>query len=271
MFLKNSPFVSMLLTSLVLAGATGLINPAVGVAATPTDVLLKKGMSYKDARPLILKAGWKPNLEGRKNLRDRRVKSIYDSGMVEIEDCSGTGEAPCRYGFVNAQGDEFRVVTVVRDQRDGFVKSWGITKKAEKPQANRSRAYIGLAYRNLPEGLESSGGAMIDDGYSVGIVRRGNTDMVWLEKTIQHDSEGHSTRQVLDVLELPEIKQPQQLSYRFCQLNGTSDREIVAIVEQTDTEYYTNVYQAWRANIKTGKIEPMVTKGIACSNSGWGS
>jgi hypothetical protein len=87
---------------------------------------LRTGMSYDEARPLILNAGWKPNLEGRKNLRDSRVKRIFDSGHPEIEDCSGTGEAPCRYSFINAQGEILRVSTNTAPDTGNRLRSWWI-------------------------------------------------------------------------------------------------------------------------------------------------
>jgi hypothetical protein len=87
----------MLLSGLTLMGVVDLINPCQTLAAdrgtsgTLKNVPLKKGMSYEAARALILKAGWQPNRDGAKNLRDRRVKSLFDDGYTEIEDCSGTG------------------------------------------------------------------------------------------------------------------------------------------------------------------------------------
>ena len=86
------------------------------------DLPLRKGMTYKQARPIILKAGWKPDLKGRKNLDDRKVRSIFDAGYREIEDCSGTGLGHCRYTFTNAQGQVLAVSTAVSGNGDTL---WG--------------------------------------------------------------------------------------------------------------------------------------------------
>jgi hypothetical protein len=80
------------------------------------DLLLQKGMTYEEARQVILAQGWKPNPNLKSNLRDPAVKAIFDRGYTEIEDCSGTGEAPCRYGFVNQNGELLYVVTAGRDR-----------------------------------------------------------------------------------------------------------------------------------------------------------
>ena len=86
------------------------------------DLPLRKGMTYKQARPIILKAGWKPDLKGRKNLDDRKVRAIFDAGYREIEDCSGTGRGHCRYTFTNAQGQVLAVSTAVSGNGDTL---WG--------------------------------------------------------------------------------------------------------------------------------------------------
>lgn len=98
-------------------------------------VPLKKGMSYKEARQILIKQGWKPNLEGKPNLRDRSVKELFDLGYQEIKDCSGTGEAPCRFEFINQKGEVLVVVTAGPNR---VVRNWWIEKTTNTIQQKSS-------------------------------------------------------------------------------------------------------------------------------------
>ena len=74
-------------------------------ANAPQEVPLKKGMPYEAARRILIKKGWQPNLQGTpRNLENRSVKELFDLGYEEIKDCSGTGEGPCRFEFINKKG-----------------------------------------------------------------------------------------------------------------------------------------------------------------------
>jgi hypothetical protein len=92
------------------------------------DLPLQKGMTYEEARQIILTQGWKPNPNLKANLRDPVVKAIFDRGYTEIEDCSGTGEAPCRYVFVNQNSELLYVVTAGRDR---LLRNWWIDQKSD--------------------------------------------------------------------------------------------------------------------------------------------
>ncbi|CAN1213242.1 hypothetical protein TUMEXPCC7403_23755 [Tumidithrix helvetica PCC 7403] len=97
------------------------------------DLPLQKGMTYEEARQIILEQGWKPNPNVESNLRSPVVKAIFDRGYIEINDCSGTGEAPCRYEFVNQNGELLYVVTA---GRDSLVRNWWIEKRSDVSQQN---------------------------------------------------------------------------------------------------------------------------------------
>ncbi|MFM7603558.1 MAG: hypothetical protein ACKO7R_20550 [Pseudanabaena sp.] len=109
------------------------------------DLPLRKGMTYSEARQIILEQGWKPNPKVESNLRSTVVKAIFDRGYVEISDCSGTGEAPCRYEFVN-QNDE--LLYVVTAGRDSLLRNWWIEQKSPKPTESAIASYQGL----IPDG-----------------------------------------------------------------------------------------------------------------------
>jgi hypothetical protein len=52
-----------------------------------------------------------------------------------------------------------------------------------------------------------------------------------------------------------------------CLISGTPDPEILAIVRQTNDEYFTDIRQAWRANRETLRFENISIADITCQNS----
>ncbi|WP_103666363.1 hypothetical protein [Pseudanabaena sp. BC1403] len=109
------------------------------------DLPLRKGMIYGEARQVIIEQGWNPNPNVKSNLRSTVVKAIFDRGYIEIEDCSGTGEAPCRYVFVNQNGDLLYVVTAGRNR---LLRNWWIEQKSPEQTEAAIASYQGL----IPDG-----------------------------------------------------------------------------------------------------------------------
>lgn len=134
-------------------GAEKPLVPLVSSINKSQDLLLRKGMTYSEARQVILEQGWKPNPNVESNLRNAVVKAIFDQGYTEIEDCAGTGEAPCRYEFVNQNGELLYVVTA---GRDSLVRNWWIKKKSDsQKEPSSSTIQTGLYWGGLTdEGLE---------------------------------------------------------------------------------------------------------------------
>jgi hypothetical protein len=135
--------------------------------------------------------------------------------------------------------------------------------------------YIGLTFSELPSGLKSEGGWMITASdtapeYTGKTVWAGQTQMFWFSRIVARDRTGSPAYQVVDAIKLPAIAKSRLLVGGFCQVNGVGDPGIIAVVKPTNTEYYTQVDQAWRANPKTEKIQPLNPKGVACANAGWG-
>jgi hypothetical protein len=119
---------------------------------------LQKGMTYKEARQIVIKQGWRPNLQGEPNLSSLAVKNLFDLGYIEIKDCAGTGEGPCRFEFINQQGELLVVVTA---GRDSLVRNWWIEKNPDSDRQKSSsniieegRYWLGGTDR----GLEVKGG-----------------------------------------------------------------------------------------------------------------
>ncbi|KAM3112798.1 hypothetical protein [Phormidesmis sp. 146-33] len=148
--------------------------------------------------------------------------------------------------------------------------------KSQTIAQSRGRSFIGLRYRNLPKGLTDLGGWVVGDGttsrIAVAQVAQGSQQMLWLEKLQDYDSNGRPMYHVIDVLNLPTIKQTERLTAgsRGCTQNGKRDPELAVIVKETNTEKWTQISRAWRANRRTGKFEKISTKGIVCENFAWG-
>lgn len=120
------------------------LNQELTVSLTNNQSLpLQKGMPYSEARQLLLQQGWRPNLQGEPpNLRSLAVRELYNLGYVEVEDCAGTGEGPCRFQFINNNEDQLVVVTTPRGNPrlnpnlGPFVRNWWIEKKTDTNQKN---------------------------------------------------------------------------------------------------------------------------------------
>ena len=91
---------------------------------------LKKNMSYKQARTVILKAKWQP--AGAESSQDAGLPDEIFKRFPEAESCAGTGEGPCNLIFKSADKRILTVHTVGGldgDARDTAVTSWEIDKQ----------------------------------------------------------------------------------------------------------------------------------------------
>ena len=82
------------------------------------DILNVFGLTYHDARPYIIRAGWTPlqTLEEGKEDFEQGAKSgngpiFWSKGYHELQTCTGSGMAYCSFLFQNKKGDQLRVVT----------------------------------------------------------------------------------------------------------------------------------------------------------------
>ncbi|MEA5467191.1 hypothetical protein [Leptothoe sp. PORK10 BA2] len=89
---------------------------------------LAENMPYEDARHLLMEQNWEPHTAGdAPNLNDSTVEELFELGYPEVKDCSGTGLGPCRFEFVNADGEIFVVTTIQNGSGtnlERFVSSW---------------------------------------------------------------------------------------------------------------------------------------------------
>lgn len=97
-----------------LVAAFSLISPLTAFAQS--GIPLKQGMSYEQARQLLLKSGWQT--------KTTRWQEKYCEEFLgkrckypEVQTCSGTGTGPCIFNWLNANGKTLTVYT--NSDRDG--------------------------------------------------------------------------------------------------------------------------------------------------------
>lgn len=83
-------------------------------------------LTYHKARPKLLKAGWQPFQTIHHNEGTRNPSIAYGNGEIywkkgywEVENCAGTGLAPCSFLFQDAYGNRLRVTTAGEEDARG--------------------------------------------------------------------------------------------------------------------------------------------------------
>ena len=74
---------------------------------------LVQGMTYQDARQLIINTGWQAQYNTDPNIAatDSRIAGMISQGWSEVEACSGTGLGLCKFSFRDAFGRYLSVTT----------------------------------------------------------------------------------------------------------------------------------------------------------------
>jgi hypothetical protein len=101
-----------LIMTIISTAIATLLIPTISLAQSIPKTL-KQGISYAQARKILINAGWQalehsPNREhfGATNYLVNKL------GYNEVETCSGTGMGFCRFVFTNANGQTLAVITV---------------------------------------------------------------------------------------------------------------------------------------------------------------
>jgi hypothetical protein len=122
-----------------------------------------------------------------------------------------------------------------------------------------------------PRGWGEPEGACLDNcRYSIGVLSNGQTKILYLGKEVAGFTPDEPRWLVLDEMPYPQAPKGFRVTYGTCQVNKVDDSSIIAVVKETETEWQTQVKFAYRANIKTGQLETITTKGVRCANEGWG-
>jgi len=79
---------------------------------------------------------------------------------------------------------------------------------------------------------------------------------------------------IIDILEIDKKELQGNKLTEYCQTIKGADAEIIALVKETDnnSEFYTKIKKAWRANRKIGKFEKIAKRKVKkCSNENYGN
>lgn len=107
-------------------------------------------MTYGEARKIIMSNGWfKNSTHWATALADSygsRPKDMWNRGFTEVQDCSGTGLAYCRFGFIDAFGNHLIIVTGgqarpgEKEPEDLSITSWRLLTKEEAQAKDEEEA-----------------------------------------------------------------------------------------------------------------------------------
>ena len=141
-------------------------------------------------------------------------------------------------------------------------------------QTNKFDLLKGKIYLNITEIPEFSTfkqvqSALLDSlngfSYAVTDLRRNDTAILLLEKL--HPSGTYNKFEILDILQINSLKEGNVICFQRCQKDSVADPELLALVKfEESKEVFEIIYQAWRADIKSGKFYPVDTHNIRCLN-----
>lgn len=96
----------------IVSTTIAILIPSISIAQSIPKTL-KQGISYAQARKILINAGWQA-LERSSNREHFGATNylVNKLGYNEVETCSGTGMGFCRFVFTNANGQKLAVITV---------------------------------------------------------------------------------------------------------------------------------------------------------------
>ena len=97
-----------------------------GYDETLPDLLNIKGLTYHEARPIIIGTGWSPLQTLKEGTHDYKQgvtlsgdgPKFWSKGYHELQTCTGSGMAYCAFLFQNKNGDRLRVVTKYEENEE---------------------------------------------------------------------------------------------------------------------------------------------------------
>jgi|SRR5690554_1733853 len=80
-----------------------------------------------------------------------------------------------------------------------------------------------------------------------------------------------SDKIIIDILKIDKKDLKNRNLTKYCSTKNGYDSEIIAIVKDSNSEFYTNIIKAWKANRKSGKFEKVNKRKITkCGNENYG-
>lgn len=97
-----------------------------GYDETLPDLLNIKGLTYHEARPIIIGAGWEPLQTLQEGTHDYEQgitlsgdgPKFWNKSYYELQTCTGSGMAYCAFLFQNKNGDRLRIVTKYEEHEE---------------------------------------------------------------------------------------------------------------------------------------------------------
>jgi hypothetical protein len=147
------------------------------------------------------------------------------------------------------------------------------------PVPDEPQNYIGLHFDALPIGLTSPDGSSVDGSdtyYAVNQIVRESGEMLWLERNICHDENGHPYYEIRAVLNLPTLQDKEKLLIGTCLMkkdftpetatNPVFDPALVAIGRFEDIyKPPVAISYAWRVITQTESFEALPPESVTCT------
>jgi hypothetical protein len=89
-------------------------------APAPEAPLLAYQMPYSDARSILMEAGWRPSRNGSPEKLAAGAKALFTQGIVEVNSCTDTGIAACKFEWRHADSSHRLAVFTEGDKPKVF-------------------------------------------------------------------------------------------------------------------------------------------------------
>lgn len=147
------------------------------------------------------------------------------------------------------------------------------------PVPDEPQTYVGLHFDALPVGLTSPDGTVVegsDTYYTVNQIVRESGEMLWLERNICHDENGHPYYEIRAVLNLPTLQGKEKVIVGTCLMkkdltpqdavNPVFDPAIIAIGRFEDIyQPPVTISHAWRVVTQTESFEAVPPESVTCT------
>lgn len=137
---------------------------------------------------------------------------------------------------------------------------------------------VGATVPPFPTGWYDESGMCIGSGlgqdqlcaFNLGVIKKGAQRWLYIGKAASSSTTGKPRWLVTDQMAYPAAPKGFHVEIVPCQRDGEPAVTTVAIVQTTNSEWYTRVRAAYRANLATGLFETVASQGMRCLNAGAG-
>ncbi|MDH3670404.1 MAG: hypothetical protein OES46_04495 [Gammaproteobacteria bacterium] len=137
-----------------------------------------------------------------------------------------------------------------------------------------SSNYEGLQIPPLPDGHREIEGFVVDDKptsyYGVARLTHDAGEVIWLEKLLYRDEEGHPHWEIKSAVVEPKLEKGHDYFLGTCMQDGVHQREIIALVELEDKEIQTAIKRVSWVDLNRESVVARSVAKITCYIDGWG-